>query len=152
ELMRQVLAAHAFWASRGFVVDLVLLDAAPTSYQDSLKQQVLGLIRSGDTHDKIDRPGGLFVRKADQFSPDDLVLLQAAARVVVAGDRGTLSDQVNLVERRPRLPNRRPAQASGGSEPPVGERQQGAEAPRSPSAHELRFFNGVGGFSADGRE
>jgi cyclic beta-1,2-glucan synthetase len=141
ELMRQVLAAHAFWASRGLVADLVLLDESPTSYQDSLKQQVLGLIRSAETYDRIDRPGGIFVRKADQFSPDDLVLLQAAARVILAGDRGTLEDQVNLAERRPRLPVPRRAQ-------PVTQPEKGEEAAKP----QLRFFNGFGGFSADGRE
>ncbi|MFO0841099.1 MAG: glucoamylase family protein [Gemmataceae bacterium] len=144
ELVRQLLAAHGFWASRGFAVDLVLLNEAPTSYHDDLQARAMEMIRASESRDRLDKPGGVFVRKVDQFSPDDLVLLQAVARVALAGDRGPLADQVNVVDRRPRLPARRRAKAT----PSGGPDSIYDKSPRD----SLLFYNGVGGFSPDGSE
>ena len=45
----------------------------------------------------MDKPGGVFVRKAAQMPEDDQILLQSAARVVLMGGEGSLS--VQLAER-----------------------------------------------------
>ncbi|EQD69940.1 Cellobiose phosphorylase, partial [mine drainage metagenome] len=42
----------------------------------------------------IDRPGGIFVRPAQQISNEDRILVQSAARVVLSDSRGTLAEQV----------------------------------------------------------
>jgi cyclic beta-1,2-glucan synthetase len=143
-LVRQVLLAHSYWRLQGLEVDLVILNEHPTTYQDETTQQMQGLVRTSDSHALVDRPGGVFVRRADQLSADDRVLLQTAARVVLVGGRGSLSAQVDRREPPPvlppplattaALPAARPAPANG--RPPDG----------------LLFPNGLGGFSADGRE
>ena len=46
-----------------------------------------------------DKPGGVFVLKESHLSEDDRLLLQAAARVVLIGDRGLLDSQLDRIER-----------------------------------------------------
>jgi cyclic beta-1,2-glucan synthetase len=141
ELLKRLLTAHSYWRSKGLLTDLVILNEMPTSYQDSLADEVMGLIRAGEARDRIDRPGGVFVRKTDQFSPQDRALLQCWARVALDGRRGSLEDQIGRTVRAPRLP------AAFAPTAKPGESRRWAETPG-----DLQFFNGVGGFSADGRE
>ena len=72
------------------------------------------------------------------------VLLQAAARVVLVGDRGPLAGQLDRIERLPR-----PARAAGRRrrEPAAVARRAGRDC-RPTSL----FANGLGGFTPDGRE
>src|SRR6185503_15600576 len=101
-LARQALKAHAFWRSRAFPVDLVLLADRPATYREDLYQDLAALARASDSRDVIDKPGGVFVRKAQPGS-EDRALLLAAARVVLYGDRGTLADQTDALARGGRL-------------------------------------------------
>lgn len=139
-LARDALKAHAFWHGRGFPVDLVLLADRPASYREELHNDLAALARSGDTRDLIDRPGGVFVRKVQPGDPDRVLLL-AAARVVLYGDRGGLADQTDAIGRGRVLPAAlaptRPAEP---------------EVPDPPAVAGLLFDNGTGGFTADGRE
>jgi cyclic beta-1,2-glucan synthetase len=139
-LARQALQAHAFWRGRGFTVDLVLLADRPASYREELYEALATLARASDSRDTIDRPGGVFVRRASQLG-DDRGLLLAAARVVLMGDRGTLADQTDALSRTRELPPplvpSRPLLSASASQPPVGE---------------VRFGNRTGGFTTDGRE
>jgi cellobiose phosphorylase len=107
ERLRRVLAAHTYWATRGLRVDLVILNEAPTSYHDALNDEVLSLIRASEDRDRMNRPGGVFIRKADQFSPDDLTLLLSWARAVVTGDQGQLEELIGLNPRPYPLPGDR---------------------------------------------
>ncbi|HKB01326.1 MAG TPA: glucoamylase family protein, partial [Gemmataceae bacterium] len=139
-LVRQALQAHAFWRGRGFPVDLVLLADRPASYREELFDALGTLSRASDSRDIIDRPGGVFVRKAGQLGDDRTVLL-AAARVVLHGDRGSLADQIDALggprELPPLLVPTLPVAPQGPTVPPVAD---------------LRFANGIGGFRPDGRE
>jgi cyclic beta-1,2-glucan synthetase len=141
-LARQMVTAHSFLRLKGLKTDLVLLDDQPTSYSDELKHQLLELVRSSDAHDLMDRPGGVYVCKADTMAEADLVLLQAAARVVLVGDRGPLGNQLDRLERLPIPPSTLVAAEAPGA--------SGAEPIALPA--DLAFANGLGGFRADGRE
>jgi cyclic beta-1,2-glucan synthetase len=142
-LVRQTLLAHAYLRLQGLEVDLVILNEHPTAYQDETTQQLQALVRSSDLHALAERPGGIFVRRADQMSDDDRQLLQAAARVVLVGTRGSLSAQVD----RRVVPTPIPPML----ETPASPAPRAATADvRTPEG--LLFFNGIGGFTPDGRE
>ncbi|HKB02708.1 MAG TPA: glucoamylase family protein [Gemmataceae bacterium] len=139
-LARQALQAHGFWRGRGFPVDLVLLADRPASYREELYDALGAQARASDSRDLIDRPGGVFVRRAGQLG-DDRGLLLAAARVVLYGDRGSLADQTDALARsRPQPPKFTPTLPAV----PAG--------PGSTHAGEMRFANSTGGFTPDGRE
>jgi cyclic beta-1,2-glucan synthetase len=143
ELIRHLLAAHSYWRLRGLPVDLILLNDGPSSYQDNWQEAILGLVRGSDAREFLDRPGGVFPRKSDHFAPDDLTLLATAARAILLGDGGTLADQVTVLEQRRKLPPMLRV--------PTGERRL-LDRQEEPPPEPLQFFNGTGGFSADGRE
>ncbi len=141
ELVRQLVKAHAYWRMKGLLTDLVILNEDISVYRQSLHDQVTSLVSSGIGAQLVDKPGGIFVRHLEQMSHEDRTLLQAVARVFVDDERGTLADQVEphlaLVSLVPLLSPTR----SGGPES-----SQPLPTPV------LRFPNGLGGFSDDGRE
>ncbi len=145
--MRQLLVAHAYWRMKGCEVDLVILCAQVTGYHDQLFQELLQAIRASESHALADKPGGIFLRKADQMLAEDRTLLYAAARVVLAGSRGSLKAQLSRPEPAARLPAALPPGRLrvSGSAPSAANPQ--AERPDG-----LLFANGFGGFTPDGRE
>jgi cyclic beta-1,2-glucan synthetase len=142
-LVRQLLVAHAYWRMKGFEVDVVILSVEATGYQEALHLELQQAIRASESHALADRPGGIFLRKADLLTAEDRTLLQAAARVVLSGSRGSLKAQISRPDRAQRLP------ADLAPSRPAG--RAAATAPvRLPA--DLLFANGLGGFTPDGRE
>ena len=142
ELVRQLVQAHAYWRLKGLAVDLVIWNEDRGGYRQVLQDQIMGLIAAGIEAHVIDRPGGIFVRRVEQISDEDRILLQSVARVIVSDRRGSLAEQVvrrGPVEARvPRLvPTREPRVDSHAAQPP---------------GRELILANGMGGFSPDGAE
>ena len=94
ELVRQLVQAHAYWRLKGLKVDLVIWNEERGGYRQVLHDQIMGLVAAGVEANVIDRPGGIFVRAADQISAEDRTLLQSVARAIFTDSRGTLADQV----------------------------------------------------------
>jgi len=143
DLVRQLVQAHAYWRSKGLAVDLVIWNEDHAGYRQLLHEQIMGLIAAGLEAHVVDRPGGIFVRPSDQISTEDRILLQSVARAIITDNRGSLEDQItrrgHVDVTVPRLRPRRTHRA---------EPLPSAALPR----HDLRFFNGLGGFTPDGRE
>jgi cellobiose phosphorylase len=141
-LVRQLVQAHAFWRIKGLGVDLVIWNESPEGYRQVLQDLIVGLVSAGTEAQTVDHPGGIFVRRPEQMSDEDRILLQTVARAILVDTEGTLSEQL---ERRissdfkvPELvPTSRRLESS-----------QNLEPPRT----DLAFSNGLGGFTADGRE
>jgi cellobiose phosphorylase len=144
ELVRQVIRCHDYWRLKGLAVDLVIWNEENPSYRARLQEQIIGLIAHGVEANAMNRSGGIFVRSPnDQVPSEDRVLLQTVARVVLSGDRGTLTDQVN----RRSLSEKRPARLV----PVRVHRPEPAAAPAALPPGWL-LGNGIGGYSADGGE
>ena len=75
ELVRQLVQAHAYWRMKGLTVDLVIWNEDHAGYRQPLQDQILGLIAAGIEANLIDRPGGIFVRRAEQIPSEDRMLL-----------------------------------------------------------------------------
>ncbi len=142
ELVRQLVQAHAYWRLKGLAVDLVIWNEDRAGYRQALQDQIIGLIAVGVETSALDRPGGIYARPAEQISVEDRTLFQSVARVIVTDSRGPLAAQVGG-----RLAVPLPARFT----PPLVQR---AVAPASVSAPrgDLKFFNGLGGFTPDGHE
>lgn len=143
ELVRQLVQAHAYWRLKGLAVDLVIWNEDRAGYRQLLHDQIMGLIAAGIEFNVTDRPGGIFVRPADQLAQEDRILIQSVARVILSDSRGTLAEQLNAA-RAPLaiMPQLTPARERR-PEPPII-----VPSPRQ----DLQFFNGLGGFTPDGRE
>ena len=109
----------------------------------------MGLIAAGNDAQLIERPGGIFLRRAEQISDEDRILFQSVARAVISDQRGTLADQVGqggVTERR--IAARGSRWNAPRARPSLPAPAHSADAPR----RDLEFFNGTGGFTRDGRE
>ena len=143
DLVRQAVQAHAYWRMKGLVVDLVIWNEDDSVYRQVLQDSIMDVVATSPEATLVDKPGGLFVRRGEQMSEEDRALLQTVARVVLLDDAGTLIEQV---ERRIR--NEVPVPALR----PLRRRTEPAPAPPGLPRRDLLFFNGLGGFSPDGRE
>lgn len=145
DLVRQMVQAHAYWRLKGLAVDLVIWNEDRAGYRQLLQDQIMGLIAAGVEANLTDRPGGIFVRVAEQISSEDITLFRTVARVIISDTRGSLTDQINRRgakdTRQIRLPYLVPSRIHRPAVP-------AAALPRS----DLLFFNGFGGFTKDGRE
>ncbi|WP_118974289.1 GH36-type glycosyl hydrolase domain-containing protein [Taibaiella koreensis] len=141
ELVRQMIQAHAYWRLKGLAVDLVILNQDHGSYRQLLQEEVLGLI-TADTGNKADnRPGSIFVRSADQLSPEDLILFGSIAKIIIDG-KSSLSEQAGRLSADKTLP------AAVEWQSPVAMEN---ETPAIALSNDLLFYNGSGGFSPDGK-
>jgi len=143
-IVRQLLRAHEYWRMKQLAVDLVILNEQPPSYAQNLQDALETQVRASQSHlqqEGQESFGGVFILRGDLISADDRTLLQTAARAVLLSRRGTLAEQVERQQRLqtpvPPLPRRLPATKS---------------TDVLPVRQELEFFNGLGGFTADGRE
>jgi cyclic beta-1,2-glucan synthetase len=142
DLVREIISAHAWWRAKGLMVDLVLWNEDASGYRQALHDQLLGLVAAGPATALVDKPGGVFVRRADFMSDEDRILFQSSARLVLTDTGGSL---VVVAERRPRP--ERPVERLE----PVRTRRPDNTAP-VPMPQGLRFANGLGGFTAAGDE
>jgi cellobiose phosphorylase len=141
ELVKQLLQAHAYWCMKGLRVDLVIINEDFSGYRAVLQDQIIGMINAGSEAHVFDKPGGVFVRRADELSEEHRVLFQTVARVVLTDSAETLLEQVERRVVAERLPARlRPVL-------PVVD-----EAVTELAARERIFCNRLGGFTPDGRE
>lgn len=141
-LLPLLVGAHQLWRRHGLEVDLVVLQTGGSAYVEPLRDDVVALLRETGATEMLGRNGGIHLVFADQIGSDLVRLLEAVARAVLDEARGSLSDQLsNALVTPSQLPQISP------SLPPHYE--AGDELKR-PS--DLRFDNGIGGFTPDGRE
>jgi cyclic beta-1,2-glucan synthetase len=138
-LAKQLVQAHSYWRMKALPVDLVILIDKVSDAPRPLYEQIVSLIAPERRTGMLDKPAGIFIRNLDQLSGEDLVLLQAAARIVLADDDEGLVEPANSDETA-EIPALRPSQPDMPDLP-------GTVVPR-----ELIFHNGLGGFTSDGRE
>jgi len=140
-VVHEILTAHTFWHLRGLKADLVLVSEELASYEEPLVGDLRRLIEAQAHLTGVDQPGGVYLRSATKISKEDLIALQAAARMVVVAARGTLRQQLAAttpVTVKPQL---------------LSPGWQFREEPSAPLAFvELKYFNGLGGFTQDGKE
>ena len=143
-IVRQLLRAHEYWRMKRLAVDLVILNDRAPSYLQDLQPLLETLVRTSQSAGprEGDRPGSVFILRADSVSASQRDVLQAVARAVLSSRRGTLAEQV--------------ARRLGPETVPPSRlrRQVGPKSSAGSSFRrlELEFFNGLGGFAANGRE
>jgi len=142
-LVRQLVKAHTYWRIKGLVADLVIWNEDTSGYRQVLQEEILGVIGPSDAS-QLERPGGIFVRRSDQLSDEDKVLMQSVARLILSDVDGPLSEQVNR-----RLHVEMPAWLfADHAEVPIALGKASTVLDRP----DLIGWNGFGGFTSDGRE
>jgi cyclic beta-1,2-glucan synthetase len=141
QLVRQALLAHQYWRHKGFRCDLVILNTKPSAYHSELDDRLHLLVRTGHALQMADKPGGVFIRRADQIAPDVLNLLESVARATLEADRGPIALQLNQRGVRRDPPD------------PLVPKSEPREYPLPAFARpKLDFDNGYGGVDPDSGE
>lgn len=141
-LVKQAVQAHAYWRLKGLAVDLVIWNEDDSVYRQTLQDEIADLVAASSEAVLIDRPGGIFIRRGEQMSEEDRILLQTVARIVLLDDAGTLQEQTERFGRTEvSIPYLIPSRVL-----------KTQPLPDNPPQYDLAFFNGLGGFSQDGHE
>ena len=131
-LVRQALRAHSYWRAHGFAADIVIVNEEAPGYERPLRGRLEALNRAHGS--------AAYLLSADQLPREHQTLLMSAARVVLVAARGSLPQQMGLVAEPPQPPK-------------LAVRRRSAEDSSPPLPFmELHYFNGIGGFTDEGRE
>jgi cyclic beta-1,2-glucan synthetase len=144
-IAHQLLQAHEYWRMKQLAVDLVILNERAASYIQDLQVALETLVRTSQAcgPSAADRARGcVYILRSDIVPADIQALLSSVARVVLVGQRGSLSDQLDRSRRPPVTAPQDPLHQA-----PVTDSVVTGPAPQT-----LEYFNGLGGFAANGRE
>jgi cellobiose phosphorylase len=140
ELVKQMVQAHAYWRLKGLLVDLVIWNEDHGGYRQVLHNDIISLVAPG-TVDAKDNQGGIFIRSADQISNEDRILFQTVAHIVISDRYGSLEEQmIRRNKLKSTIPYFSPTKFHATVTTSVAPKKN------------LQFFNGIGGFSEDGKE
>jgi cyclic beta-1,2-glucan synthetase len=145
-VVRQLLRAFEYWRLKQLAVDLIILNERAPSYTQDLQLALEQLIRSGQMRRPIagEAPrGGVFILRADIISSEARRMVLTAARAVLLSRRGSLVEQIERLEL---------SSAPVAAQPPHAPPHRPALNGLQPILPALEFFNGIGGFGADGTE
>ncbi len=141
DVIHNALQAHAFWKLRGLKADLVIFDEERSGYAKPLHEHLVRMIQNFGQYTGISTSGGIYMITTDQISREDQNLIFTVANAVIVAERGTLGQQLAAPNRGPALP---PLLKFDSNIP---------EEPSKPLPFlELLYFNGIGGFTKDGKE
>jgi len=142
-IVKQLLRAQDYWRVKQLHVDLVVLNERPPSEAPGLQEALDAVISASQNGRGQDFPqrGKAFLLRADLVPRPSRDLLLTAARAVLNAGRGALSDQLATPGETDPVPRRRRRNVNE-AKPDLGPR----------AAPPLEFFNGLGGFAAEGRE
>ena len=149
-IAHQLVQAHEYWRMKGLAVDLVILNERAASYVQDLQVALETLVRVNQSQPQAGAyrvRGTVYVLRADLIADQTRKRLLAVARVVLVARRGGLADQLDRVRKPAALLPAPSAKSVSTAEPAAGERPKSADADSG-----LEFFNGLGGFGAQGRE
>lgn len=143
-IVRQLLKAQEYLGTKRIKVDLVILNEKSNSYAQEVQTLLEGMAHSGAvaSHSTTTQAKGeTFVLRGDLLSQEERILLYASARAVLSSRQGSLDEQARRVRAIP-------LKASTlRSRSPLLE-----HSARPVEVKNLRFFQGIGGFSEDGKE
>ena len=149
DLAQEALLVHKFLRSRQYKMDVVIINHQPTDYGAEMNGLLYRLVSKMNSEEWLHQRGGIFIIHFDQIGEEEHTLLRTAASVLLSGAKGSLGNQLPgysiPVHHLPEFTAIRP----------IEEKEQAEIPPQSYPLEEivgLKYHNGYGGFSADGRE
>jgi len=140
EILYEVLKAHDYWRLKELRVDLVILSEEEQEYAQPLYHLISDSILASQKHEIVNKTGDVFILDKNIVPVEDITLLYAVARIILKGDGGTMSSQME----RPQS-QLLPGKIEFTMEPleyPLPDTEE----------RELLFNDGLGGFNLDGNE
>jgi len=142
QIVRQMLSAHEYWRLKGLLVDLVIINEYGNSYEQPVEERLRELITISHARELENKPGGVFLLSSSVMSEEERNLLKTVARLYIYSDKGSIESQIKTLEAKKELPE--PLKVRPFT---IYDHESFIE-----DDEELLFFNGIGGFSKDGKE
>ena len=150
DIARQLLRAHEYWRLKQLAVDLVILNERASSYVQDLQSALETQLRMSQSRPRLSADharGAVFILRSDLIAQQTRALLLSVARVVLSGQRGSLAEQL---DRQRELPGEAQL-VPNDLLTDTADSATALPAELAPPA-DMEFFNGLGGFTAEGRE
>jgi cellobiose phosphorylase len=145
--VKLLLKAHSFWRKRGIETELLIINEHAPGYIDEIQEAIQVAIESSFEREVFNRRGGIFIYKADKIQAEAFTLLLSVAHVVWNKQLPNLSKILQKTVTESWYSNHpesiyRPCKRLKALDDHIFEAW----------AMGLQFYNGYGGFSADGTE
>lgn len=142
-LVEELVRAQQYWRARQLPADVVLVNAASGAPGNALQEALQVITRTASQAEKSQ--GSLFVLRDGELDARLRVGLATAACAVLDGRKGGLAEQLAV--------RNRAAQPTTTALPPhATPAVRGGTPSGAPTPKQLEFWNGLGGFTPDGRE
>lgn len=153
EEIQWVLKLHDYFRLKGITFDLVILITDEEAYNQPVFEMLRDMAVSGRSCEHIDKKGGIFIRKVQQMSLEQRNLLFTCAKIIIDADKG-IGD---LLEEESTITTTANATAeiADHNEATKNHTTDHSETENEYISHiteNLKFFNGIGGFTNDGNE
>ena len=139
------LKGHEYWRMKGLTTDLVFLINKKEGYSQPLNEQVRNAVAASHARERLDRNGGVYIRNAAVMDSTQTALFYTVARLVVKESIEALKNTVKKVRKAAE-------KAAPVIECKGQDKLQSITVHHPASDRKLLFFNGIGGFSSDGKE
>ena len=146
EMVNWAIKGHEYLRMKGLTTDLILLVNKKEGYSQPLNDRIRNSISASHARELINQYGGVFITNSSDMDQTQLTLLYTVARLVIKDSIEILKSRVRDI----RISMRKSQPAETGSSKP--ERIQPVYVHQQVNERKLLFFNGIGGFSADGKE
>jgi len=147
EEIQWVLKLHDYYRLKGITFDLVILITDEEAYNQPIFDMIRDMAVSGRSFEHLDKKGGIFIRKVQQMSLEQKNLLFTCAKIIIDADMGIgdlLDEDKNTV---PVIQNTNLFKNATAYQNEAIQNEYISQVTEN-----LKFFNGVGGFSNDGNE
>lgn len=145
DILEWILRGHEYLRMKGLSTDLVVLINKVEGYSQPLNEKVRNAIAASHARELAGKPGGVYVINASDIEPQQISLLYTVARLVIDDSADSFISRL----KESRLAAEAVPAANACFE---SERSNFIKVHDLPEEEKLKFFNGIGGFSEDGRE
>ncbi|MBD3616291.1 MAG: glycosyltransferase 36 [Gracilimonas sp.] len=136
--VKRMLKGHLLWKYRGLNTDLLILNDHPPSYADEVEEGIKMAMEHYQSLQKVPGGGNVFVHRSEMLPEEDLNLMLTVASIVLEGAFPNL-DEMAAQERTSSVTD---SEVTFIRIPKV-------EIPKDEVTHNLKYFNGFGGFTSD---
>lgn len=145
DMVQWAIKGHEYWQLKGLRTDLVILLNKKEGYSQPLNDRLRNAVSASHARELVNKYGGVFILNSTEMDSAQTALFYTAARIVVKDSL----DALKRIVRRLRAPMEAVVDpARHGRQ----ETEHSIEAHQPVKEEKLLFFNGIGGFSSDGRE
>ena len=145
DMVQWAIKGHEYWQLKGLRTDLVILLNKKEGYSQPLNDRLRNAVSASHARELLNKYGGVFILNSTDMDSGQIALFYTAARIVV---KDSLDALKNIV-RQLRTPMKSTVEVARYSRQ---QEEHSIEVHQRASEEKLLFFNGIGGFSADGRE